>query len=342
LSSASIFRSFLAFWIGLFVLSLQQLTADEQCCDGLPNISTRSQPCCSNWSISGDFLAWFASEEVASIWADVITIGFDTSTWHAPSFNFKWDYGFRVGIGYDLIYDQWDTQFYWTSYRTEAKHTIPFASDAIVSAEFDAAFLSDDGPQSIRAKWSLFFNMFDWELGRSFWVSKYLSLRPFIGLKGGWINQPIHVDYFNLAIGSVLTSNSGQEHLKNNFWGIGPSGGVNTKWNIRTFNCQSFGFCGDFSLATMWGTWHCNDKYENTLFATSTVHTKKSTLGSLMLRGFLGLIWDADIHRCRFSTKLGYEMQIWFNQLRLATFQVQRLHNDLTLQGVTFHCQLDF
>ena len=327
----------------LFVLIVQQFCCAEKCCiDGFPNVSTRRESCCSNWFISADFLAWFASEEVASIWADVITIGFDRSTWHAPGFNFKWDYGFRVGGGYNLVHDQWDTAIYWTWFHTEAKHTISSKENTIIGAEFDAAFLSGDRPQSMRGKWELFYNMFDWELGRSFLVSNYLSFRPFLGIKGGWINQPIHVQYFNLTIDSVLTSNSGQEHLKNNFWGIGPAGGINTEWFILRGGCQSFSFFGDFSMAGMWGTWNCSDHYENTLSRTSSVNTKRSTLGSLMFRGFLGLGWGADIRSYRFAAKLGYEMQIWFNQLRLATFQVQRLHNDLTLQGVTLHCQFDF
>jgi len=77
--------------------------------------------------------------------------------------------------------------------------------------------------------------MFDWELGRSYWISKNLSLRPFFGIKGGWINQSINGTYYNLIINNVLTNNLGTEHLKNNFWGIGPLGGINTNWRIDSF-----------------------------------------------------------------------------------------------------------
>ncbi|MGH2640038.1 MAG: Lpg1974 family pore-forming outer membrane protein, partial [Rhabdochlamydiaceae bacterium] len=297
-----------------------------------------------NWSISADFLAWYASEEVASIWADVITIGVNTSTWRAPAFNFKWDYGLRLGIGHALIYDQWDTAFYWTWFRTDAKHTIPSQADTRIGPEFDAAFLSFDVPQSMSAHWSLDFNMFDWELGRSFRISKNLSFRPFVGLKGGWINQSIHARYFDLTINSVLTNKSGKEHLRNNFWGIGPLGGVNTKWSVRNFGSHSFNFFGDFSMAAMWGTWSCGDIYKNTIPKKYSVNTQNSSLGALMLRGFVGVGWDVDFHAggSHFATKLGYEMQLWLDQLRIATFQLQRLHDDLTLQGVTFNCRFDF
>ncbi len=84
--------------------------------------------------------------------------------------------------------------------------------------------------------------------------------------------------------------------------------------------------------------------YENTTGAKVSVNMKKSTLGALMLRGFLGIGWDVDFNKDRshFATQLGYEMQLWVNQLRLPTSQLIQLHGDLTLQGVTFNCRFDF
>lgn len=328
----------------LLISALPKLYASENNLNGLPNISTRTQSSSSDWVVSADFLAWFASEEVSSIWADVITIGNNTSSWEALGFNFKWDFGFRIGAGYGLEYDQWDTMLYWTRFHTDAKHSIPHKPNAIISPEFFAAFLSGNAPQSMRVKWSLFLNMFDWELGRSYWISNGLSLRPFLGVKGGWIDQSIHGQYDNLTINSVLTNNSGSEQLKNNFWGIGPVGGINTKWRVRNFGSHFFDFFGDFSAATMWGTWICSDVYKNTASQTSSVNMENSTLGALMFRGFMGIEWDVHFRagKSHFSTKLGYETQLWLNQLRFATFQLQRLHGDLSLQGITFNCRFDF
>lgn len=330
--------------VAFLILALSKLYTAQNDLKGLPNISTRAESSSSPWAVSADFLVWFASEEVASIWADVITVGDDTSSWTAEGFNFKWDYGFRIGAGYGFEHDQWDTALYWTYFRTSAKHTIPFKQNSTITPEFFAALLSKNTPQSMSAKWSLLLNIFDWELGRSYWISKSLSLRPFLGIKGGWINQSIHGKYYNLTIDKVLTNNSGNEHLKNNFLGVGPSGGINTKWRIRNFGSHFFDFFGDFSMATMWGTWSCSDVYKNTASQRSSVNMKNSTLGALMFRGFMGIGWDVDFHagKSRFSTKLGYEMQLWLNQLRLATFQLQRLHDDLTLQGVTINCRFDF
>jgi hypothetical protein len=165
-----------------------------------------------------------------------------------------------------------------------------------------------------------------------------------LGIKGGWINQSINAKYFNLTINNVLTNNLGNEHLTNNFWGIGPIGGINTNWRISSFGNNFLELFGDFSTATMWGVWINKDVYKNTAFQTSSVNIKNSNLGALMFRGFMGFELNKSFNenKSQFTTKLGYEMQIWLNQLRFATFQLQRLHHDLTLQGVTFNCRLDF
>ena len=319
---------------------------------GLPNISQRTS---GNWDLSADTLAWYASEQTTAIWADIIKIGDNTSSFTPQDIGFDWDFGFRVGAGYNLEYDKWDTQLYWTWFRTTAKQSrnespefIPIAGGTLVTEEihpeFFAADLSGANAHSADIHWTLLFNMFDWELGRSYWVSEGLSLRPFMGIKGGWINQSIHVEYDNLIISSSPTSISAKEHVKNNFWCIGPVGGVNTQWKLRYFGTHFPSLFGDFSVATMWGTWMCSDVYNDTSGKEITVHTRNSKLGALMFRGFTGLGWDVNFNksRSRFAARLGYEMQLWINQLRVATSQVVRLHGDLTLQGVTFNCRFDF
>lgn len=318
------------------------LTAQLQAVSPTQENAQQSQ---NNWNLSAAFLSWFASEEASSVWADILKVGDNTSSFGAADFGFDWDFGFRLGAGRHLKYDEWDTQLYWTWFRTDAhqSQSVP-VSEGTIHPEFFASDLSDNLAQSAKIQWALLFNMFDWELGRNYWVSKDLALRLFIGLKGGWIHQPIHIRYNDLTIDHLLTTHSGKEQAKNHFWGVGPLGGLNTQWKLRNFGTHYPSLFGDFSIATLWGNWNCSDVYRNTDGAKVVVNTKKSTLGALMLRGFLGLGWDVDFNRGRahFATQLGYEMQLWINQLRLPTSQLIQLHGDLTLQGVTWNCRFDF
>ncbi len=323
---------------------MASLSAEEEP-RGLPNIAKSIS---GDWDVSADFLAWFASEEASAVWADILKIGNNRSSFTAQDFNFHWDFGFRVGAGHSLTYDGWDTELYWTYFRTHAHQSQKTTSTLIpleietIHPELFAGDLSDNDAGRAKIGWSILYNMFDWELGRSFWLSKSFSLRPFMGLKGGWINQSIDVSYDNLIIDNVSTTESGREHATNNFWGIGPVGGVNTVWKLRNFGSHYPSLFGDFSVATLWGTWNCTDRYNNTTDAKVVVHMNKLTLGALMLRGFLGVGWDVDFNQNHFAARLGYEMQLWVNQLRLPTSQLIQLHGDLTLQGVTLNCRFDF
>jgi hypothetical protein len=349
------------FALAVLMLALSQLKAasstdltqlNKEDARGLANVSTHTY---GRWDIFADALVWYASEQASSVWVDIIEIGDNTSSFTAQNISFGWDAGFRLGVGYRFDYDQWDTQLCWTWFRSNAHQSqhvspefIPVGGGVLVTEEihpeFFAADLSKIFSEGARIKWSLLFNMFDWELGRSYWVSKGLSLRPYIGIKGGWIDQSIHVEYDNLIINSAPTEFSAKEDVKNNFWGIGPVGGVNTKWKLRQFKSHFPSLFGDFSIATLWGTWICSDVYNDTTGEKISVNTRNSTLGALMLRGIVGVGWDVEFNKgkSRFATQLGYEMQLWVNQLRVATSQLIRLHGDLTLQGVTFNCRFDF
>jgi len=155
---------------------------------GLPNIPARAENS-GEFDLFAEFLAWFASQETASVWTNVFSVGFNTSTFEAKNFDFDWDYGFRLGAGYNFAYDQWDAQLYWTWFRTENRDSVSSKSEATVIPEFEAGLLSGRNANSASIHWMILMNMMDWELGRKYWVSRDLSMRPFIGFKGGWIDH---------------------------------------------------------------------------------------------------------------------------------------------------------
>jgi len=334
LTSASISRNLLPL---LFAFNL---LADTACDSGLPNLSSRSWCDSNSPYFFADLLYWRA-EEGATSWADVVHIQPETF-FNQADLSFGWDFGFRGGIGYNLDYDQWDTRLVYTWFHTKAKdaYTLSSSDVGIISSEFLGAFI--ELPRTVfgfaSIQWAILFNMFDWELGRDFLVSGALSLRPFMGLKGGWIHQTIRSQWTNPL--SLVA----EENLKNNFWGIGPSGGVNTDWRLGGNSSRFFSLFGDFSGAYMWGKWNCSDIYFDNFPSKVVVNTPSTFLGSLTFRCFAGIGWATNFNKNRshFATRIGYEMQFWFNQLKIVTFDELRLHHDLTLQGGTCDIRFDF
>lgn len=342
-----------------FVCFALCLNADEPsaCCqecppNGLPNISVRPCPCSRDFDVFADLIVWTAKEAGADCWAEVITSSGLTSSNDLRQVHFGWDAGFRVGIGYGMQHDQWDTQAYYTWFQTRGKDHVSSQPGAVHSAFLgnfyvdNAAGAGLSGPSYQKASidWTIRFNMFDWELGRNFWVSQSLALRPFLGVKGGWIHQSIHTKWHNSTFSGAQSFSLGRENLKNNFWGIGPVAGINTKWNLFAGCSQSFNLFGDFSGAIMWGHWSFDDLFKNDLQQEVSITLPNVNSGASMIRAFMGFGWEADFcqNRYQFSTKLGYEMQFWLDQLQLYFFTGGRLNNELTLQGGTLEFCFNF
>lgn len=261
--------------------------------------------------------------------------------------NFKWDTGFRAGVGYQLDHDCWDTQGQVTHFKTEGSDHAH--STALIASAFLGNFYFDNlagfafsGPQYHKAsiKWTIDFNIFDWELGRKFEISKALILRPFIGVKGGWIHQIIHSKWEHPNQTNFETAT---ENLKNNFRGVGPSVGLNTVWKLWKRGGASFSLFGDVSGALMWGKWTLKDVYTNDAPYKFPVIQSGMTGAATMVRLFTGLQWESSLkNNSSISMRIGYEAQFWLDQLQFYSFNMGRLDNQLTLQGGAAEVRFDF
>ena len=86
-------------------------------------------------------------------------------------------------------------------------------------------------------------NVVDLELGRNFYVSRRLMLKPFYGLKGAWNKQHMNV---NFTEATAAFNNSMTNKIKN--WGIGCSVGMDTSWHFS----RSFSLIGDVAFTGLW------------------------------------------------------------------------------------------
>ncbi len=306
---------------------------------GVPNLSDRPASQDKNIDMFAAALYWHASETVD--WAFTLSPSLSSERSRFKIISFGWDPGYRVGFGYNMHHDQWDTQLAYTWFQTSATD---HASGDVTSA-FLAARLSLLEPfQNGKVNFHLQYNMFDWDLGRSFLVSKYLSLRPLIGVKAGWINQKIRAKWSTPNFGGLGFLYSATENVKNNFWGAGPKGGVNGKWVLGNVNRHSFSIIGNFAGAYMWGHWELRDEFIDVFFTKTSIPMKDRNFGAFMVQALLGLGWDFnfDKNRSHFAMKLGYEFQDWFNHYQVFTNVGGTQNADLILQGLTLDLRFDF
>ncbi len=343
---------------GLVAGKKQQTTQQaEDTSNGLPNISSRFKPSSRSVAIFADLLVWRAQESGTENWAEVITGGDGSpEICDIRDIKFDWNAGLRVGLSYGMKHDQWDTQFYYTRFHARGNDHVSSVPNSVYSA-FVGNFYVDNASgagvkgltyQKASIDWTIHFNIFDWELGRAFWISKALSLRPFVGLKGGWIYQSIHTQWHDPTLPPAppvyQPFEMGRENIKNNFWGVGPSIGINTKWNLLALGNHSLSLLGDLSAAILYGHWTFKDVYKNDIGQEVSVKLPHNNSGASMLRTFLGFGWDLTFCRgeYHFLTQLGYEMQFWLDQLQFYSFDTGRFDNELTLQGGTLELRFDF
>lgn len=228
------------------------------------------------YAISGSFNLVTTNGLLPGATNDVPTsyvLNLDDAKTHSLDFN--WDWGFRVGLGYDTPYDGWDLFSGWTSFHNEVRDsletngdpsisnlatTLGSGSGTYISPFWVAKLFSPPGLMNrASASWKLKLDLIDLELGRNFLVSNFLAIKPFIGLRNGWINQSFRLNFqspnFSTSIISDPPSGTGlgrliDLHLKNDFWGIGARGGVKTEW----FLGKGFSLYGNAAFSFLSGS----------------------------------------------------------------------------------------
>jgi hypothetical protein len=310
------------------------------------------------WNLFGDLLYWHMGEVglIPNSTIDIATLSSLTHTiipFHEikndlflNNINFGWDFGFRVGTSCNNVgCDQWGFSLYYTRFKTQSQNHgstqtligIPSGFTLTPALQFQLNWLF--AGISWKASWNLIYNMFDFDLDHKYQVSRSLLLRPYIGIKGGWIHQKvdIHSGYPFTPVSPPPTVPA-KERLKNNFWGVGPKAGLGSKWCFGAIRDHSFYFLGDIGGAFMWSHWHMADKLKITEAIHGQFKIKDRSAGSLMFQGLAGVEWNVKFNnQCScFAISLSYEAQVWFDQLQLLNAYNGRLHSILTLQGGSF------
>jgi Legionella pneumophila major outer membrane protein precursor len=266
---------------------------------------------------------------------------------------FDWSPGLRVGVGRNTHESPWNVLFYYTGYQTEGRRQVSTTEGEIHSAflgNFFAQNLSGNGLSGPYYKtagitWDVIFHSFDLELGRSILIDKLVNIRPFVGLKAGVIKHAIKTHwqqpFDDKNKTPIHTFSSAQENIHNNFKGVGPSFGLDSVWYLHHTPTQSFNLIGNFSGAFLRGRWDITDVYRNNTPVSITIQNDKMTSMASTTRGYLGIEWAKAFNQANIAIRIGYEGQVWFNQLKYYSFDMGRTSDALFFHGgivgVSYH-----
>ncbi|HSX03216.1 MAG TPA: Lpg1974 family pore-forming outer membrane protein [Rhabdochlamydiaceae bacterium] len=302
---------------------------------------------------------------------------------HYLSPEFKWKPGFKIGLGYYTTHDGWDVNLLWTHYNGRATKSVDDESDTNVTllplwSAFGPA--TDAGGTILWASQAntslrIDLNLYDLELGREFYTSKMLTLRPHIGFRGATIYQKYEIDYLggiwdgspSLLTGGPFTN---EVNMKNRFYGGGVRAGLDTNW---WFGCcpldacpSNWGFFGNLALSLIYGKFKVEHKEFNqsplavTGFAKTPILETDENFHSVraMLDLALGIEWLSLFRDSNYGIQfqLAWEFHQFFNQNQL--WRVNRIgdssttvhgenvfaqsRGDLSTQGVTLTAKFTF
>lgn len=286
-----------------------------------------------NVMTSADFLWWKSyldgmeyAESGVQDGAENTALSVSTGKVKNPAFRFA--PGVKASLGFAYRLDGWDTTAVYTGIYSNKKH-------AQVSYDANKGLLANFTGNPLNyasCGWKQRFNALDLELGRNFFISRTLTLRPNFGAKLSWIKEEFDILYDN----NFTDFNSlGNLTFKQKQWGIGARAALDTVWHFT----KCFGIYGDIAGTALWSS------FKTTYLDVATSPTSINTIENYeekvfrvvpvleVALGFEAMAWFNN-DMCLFFGRVGWEGQIWvnFNQL---FYPAARLHGDLSLQGLT-------
>jgi hypothetical protein len=278
---------------------------------------------------------------------------------------FKGDLGFKLGLGYNTTCDGWDMGLLWTWYHGKASShdeadedtvsLLTLWSDQKAGIDPGVALFATD----IQSNWKLELNFIDLELGRKFWNSPRVDLRPFIGLRIAYLDQDLRLEHKGGTWSDSQIQSINHVHIENDFHGVGIRAGMNSNWH---FGC-GWALYGDFALSPVYGKFSVDhnednrrtvdpfDKIKN-LEAEDSFRTT-----SLFADVGLGISYTAILCDCDYalSVAFGWEQHLMMHQNQMWRVVPQEgsvdsdLNNiyhqrrgDLSTQGWTLKLVFDF
>lgn len=304
-------------------------------------VNTAARPFIKNgydfW-LFGEALIWQAAEENLP-YATQVKPSEDRRKLETMDFN--WDWGFRIGLGGNTSRDGWDIDLYWTRIRNQTNnHAHGTSSKEIQEFWTTAASAEPLGTfTKASAHGHTLLNQIDLELGREFYVGKFLTTRPFFGLRYSWIHQKYHAKY----TGSVDEF----AKLRSRFWGFGFAAGLDTNWWLG----NGFSIYGDSDISVVFGKFNVHEKGtldDSTIWTASN----KTNAGRPIFDIGIGFQYRDTFCDESFAltARAGYEYHLYFNQNMFiqvnngsSTFEnFNPLGGNLGYQGASFSLQFDF
>ncbi len=172
--------------------------------------------------------------------------------------NYSYGPGFKLGLGMNLDYDNWDAYAEYTWFHKTSNTHYDLEADCeceepdnrwifptrIMPVGLTTGLDSDRAYKAVDQSWNVKMDFLDLSLSRAYYSGTKLSFRPFYGVRGAWIRQKLDTFYSKQAAGvidpltGVATAVAVREDLNSDqygsirSWGVGPRAGFESNWML--------------------------------------------------------------------------------------------------------------
>ena len=260
----------------------------------------------------------------------------------------NWDWGFRVGVGYQFSRDDWRLGAEYTYFSANGTTSDGFGDDDggfiifnVLSPDLQAVI--DSGStvvaKRVRGDLKLDYDRVTLMLAKSYCISRYLDIEARYGLASSWVEIQQTGFYSGGSRPTFLGDSSVNFFTRDKFWGIGPTAGLGTHWNLA----GGLSIYTDLTGDIMFGE-HDIDGFQNVteLYQENTSDKIYRYLPMVTMQ--LGLAYDVFFNNYaqHLSISAGWEQQYWWDVYRTVDYLNLMDIGSLGLSGLTFKLLFEF
>ena len=288
------------------------------------------------WAI-GDVLYWTAYQGGTEISYSTETTPHGQVPGRLRSLGFDWEVGYRLGLGWVTPHDNMELSVLFTRVKPDGDLGV----DAGVPREVDGVVLPGvAGFHHASANSHMHYSTLDFELGRSYFLSRYFYLRPFFGSRTAWIHQGADVTFTGSGLETVTS------HFRNDFTGSGLRLGSDSKW----FFARHWNFFMGASASALYGKYKVETGANQLITYGSDIAASVYRMAAAA-QAQVGLGWETNFS-CdsnQIALNVGYELNYWWRQNQQPNLESiespvygARQSKDLGFHGLTVDIQLAF
>lgn len=270
--------------------------------------------------VLGRFTYWQPLEDMVELSSD---LNLSNLSFEYVNFPVKFEPGFKVGIGTETNYDNWQVFCEYTYFRGSNKKDQKLSGDWSqlfwLSKSITQDFL-DGFIDSVSGKWDVNLDKFTIALQRPYFLSNQVLLNTSFGFTSYWLSQDFNVFYIFKLLEIEFRPKT---EIHSSPWAIGPRIGIDLNWQFS----QRFSIIANGYLSTSYNIHRLSGETFNLIsdieFAPGIelkrLKHKMITFNPEIALGFDWNYYFAN-NNAHFNISAKYEMQIYTNQNYLAPY----------------------